>query len=282
MNEIQKLSTKQIAEQALAISQTGILPNPHKQIDFSDKQRLAENQTQLYRPQELADLYAHDREIGTSKINISVTRESTQQATYRLVVEEQKAHVCLLNFASAKNAGGGFLSGAKAQEEDLCRSSGLYLCQLRQPEYYEINRKNKSMLYTDHMIYSPNVPFFRINKENLLDDVFLCSVITAPAPNAGVHLQRCPHDENAITETLIRRTNYVLSLAKQQGHKILVLGAWGCGVFRNDPVQVAKIFDDCLKQEKFAHAFDEIVFAIYDSSKTLKVLTAFENQFKQK
>ncbi|ULJ69707.1 TIGR02452 family protein [Wielerella bovis] len=282
MNEIQKLSTKQIAEQALAISQTGILPNPHKQIDFSDKQRLAENQTQLYRPQELADLYAHDREIGTSKINISVTRESTQQAAYRLVVEEQKAHVCLLNFASAKNAGGGFLSGAKAQEEDLCRSSGLYLCQLRQPEYYEINRKNKSMLYTDHMIYSPNVPFFRINKENLLDDVFLCSVITAPAPNAGVHLQRCPNDENAITETLIRRTNYVLSIAKQQGHKILVLGAWGCGVFRNDPVQVAKVFDDCLKQDKFANAFDEIVFAIYDSSKTLKVLTAFENQFKQK
>ncbi|UYZ82230.1 TIGR02452 family protein [Moraxella bovis] len=174
-----------------------------------------------------------------------------------------------------------FLSGAKAQEEDLCRSSGLYLCQLTQPDYYEINRKHKSMLYTDHIIYSPAVPFFRVNKETLLDDIFTCSVITAPAPNAGVHLQRCPNDTKSIEETLIRRANYVLSVAKHQGHKIVVLGAWGCGVFKNDPVQVAKIFNDCLKQEKFKNFFDEIVFAIHDSSKTLKVLTAFESEFKQ-
>lgn len=61
----------------------------------------------------------------------------------------------------------------------------------------------------------------------------------------------------------------------------MVLGAWGCGVFKNDPVQVAKVFNDCLKQEKFKNFFDEIVFAVYDTSKTLKVLTAFENEFKQ-
>lgn len=273
------MDTKQIAQQALQISQTGKLPTDKGEIDFLDKQTVAQNNTVLYRPDELAQLYANDNKLGNGHLKLSVTHESSQQAIYRLIVKEQKSGVCLLNFASAKNAGGGFLSGAKAQEEDLCRSSGLYLCQLTQPDYYEINRKQKSMLYTDHIIYSPNVPFFRVNKEVLLDDVFLCSVITAPAPNAGVHLQRCPDDTKSIEETLIRRANYVLTVAKEQGHKIVVLGAWGCGVFKNDPVQVAKIFNDCLKQEKFKNFFDEIVFAIYDTSKTLKVLTAFENEF---
>lgn len=273
------MKVKQIAQQALQISQTAKLPTNKGEIDFTDKQKFAEQNTQLYRPNELAELYENDKETGNHQLTISVTHESTQQAIYRLIVKEQKANVCLLNFASAKNAGGGFLSGAKAQEEDLCRSSGLYLCQLTQPEYYEINRKQKSMLYTDHIIYSPNVPFFRVGNETLLNNVFLASVITAPAPNAGMHLQRCSDDTKGIEETLIRRTNYVLSVAKHQGHKILVLGAWGCGVFKNDPVQVAEIFAKCLAQEKFASFFEEIVFAIYDNSKTLKTLTAFQNQF---
>lgn len=214
-----------------------------------------------------------------SQLNIQVTDESTQQAAYRLVVKQQKTDVVLLNFASAKNAGGGFLSGAKAQEEDLCRSSGLYLCQLTELDYYSMNRQEKSMLYTDHIIYSPNVPFFRINKETLLNDIFTASVITAPAPNAGVHLQRYPHDQQAITDTLERRANYVLTVAKDQNHKTLVLGAWGCGVFRNDPTQVAQIFERCLYQPKFAHFFNEVVFAIYDKSKTQAVLKAFQQTF---
>lgn len=273
------MNTKQIAKEALHISQTGKLPTNKGDIDFTDKQKFAKLNTVLYRPDELAQLFASDNQIGNNNLTISVTHESSQQAIYRLIVKEQKTKVCVLNFASAKNAGGGFLSGAKAQEEDLCRSSGLYLCQLTQPEYYDINKKYKSMLYTDHIIYSPDVPFFRVNQEMLLDDVFCCSVITAPAPNAGVHLQRCPDDKKGIEDTLIRRANYVLSVAKEQGHKILVLGAWGCGVFKNDPMQVARIFRQCLAQDKFAHCFDDIVFAIYDNSADKRILRAFEQVF---
>ena len=141
----------------------------------------------------------------------------------------------LLNFASAKNAGGGFLNGAKAQEEDLCRSSGLYLCQLEQPDYYAANRAEKSMLYTDHIIYSPRVPCFRVSGDGLLNACFYPSVITAPAPNAGVFLQREPHGAAALAAALQRRADYVLAVAKHQAQKNLVLGAWGCGVFRNPP-----------------------------------------------
>ena len=67
----------------------------------------------------------------------------------------------MLNFASARNPGGGFLRGAKAQEEDLCRCSGLYETLLECPTYYSVNRHQKSMMYTDHIIYSPKVVFFR-------------------------------------------------------------------------------------------------------------------------
>ena len=159
------MNAKTLAQQALRISQTGKLPLPDGGcLDFSAEQQAAQRHTVLYRPSELAHWRETLRQPETERnhraTQISVTPESTQQAAYRLMVKEGLGDVVLLNFASAKNAGGGFLNGAKAQEEDLCRSSGLYLCQLEQPDYYAANRAEKSMLYTDHIIYSPRVPFF--------------------------------------------------------------------------------------------------------------------------
>ena len=196
------------------------------------------------------------------------------------MVKEGVGDVVLLNFASAKNAGGGFLNGAKAQEEDLCRSSGLYLCQLEQPDYYTANRAEKSMLYTDHIIYSPRVPFFRVSGDGLLGACFYPSVITAPAPNAGVFLQREPHGAAALAQTLQRRADYVLAVAKDQAQKNLVLGAWGCGVFRNPPEQVAAAFAQSLRQPEFADCFERIVFAVYDRSPGKAVFKAFAAQFQ--
>lgn len=49
----------------------------------------------------------------------------------------------------------------------------------------EVNRATESLLYTDHIIYSPRVPFFRVRNRELIEDPFSSSVITAPAPNAG-------------------------------------------------------------------------------------------------
>ena len=278
------MSLKGIAKQTLEISQTGQLPcSDGSFIDFSIEQRDAEAHTELFRPDELQTLLDQDSNASISEStnppNIEVTTESTQQATYRLVVDENIDDVVLLNFASARNAGGGFINGAKAQEEDLCRCSGLYLCQLTQPDYYETNRKQSSLLYTDHLIYSPNVPFFRLNIRELLPNYFLASVITAPAPNAGQHLRRQPNDWVRIEQTLRQRAGYVLAVAKARGHKTLILGAWGCGVFRNDPKMVAQVFSDWLAQPQFANAFDRVVFAIYDRSKEQKTYQAFASQF---
>ena len=283
------MNNKTLARQALSISQTGKLPLPDGGfLDFSAAQQAAQRGTVLYRPDELARWRetlrqpenGFRRSPNRRAAQIEVTPESTQQAANRLLVKEGLGDVVLLNFASAKNAGGGFLNGAKAQEEDLCRSSGLYLCQLEQPDYYAANRAEKSMLYTDHIIYSPRVPFFRVSGDGLLNECFYPSVITAPAPNAGVFLQREPHGAAALAQTLQRRADYVLAVAKDQAQKNLVLGAWGCGVFRNPPEQVAAAFAQSLRQPEFANCFERIVFAVYDRSPGKAVFKAFAAQFQ--
>ena len=136
------------------------------------------------------------------------------------------------------------------------------------------------MLYTDHIIYSPRVPFFRVSGDGLLNECFYPSVITAPAPNAGVFLQREPNGAAALAAALQRRADYVLAVAKDQAQKNLVLGAWGCGVFRNPPEQVAAAFAQSLRQPEFADCFERIVFAIYDRSPGKAVFKAFAAQFQ--
>jgi uncharacterized protein (TIGR02452 family) len=113
-----------------------------------------------------------------------------------------------------------------------------------------------------------------------LEEPIFASVITAPAPNAGAVAQNEPRNLPQVEPTLRRRGTLVLQTA--QAHKVdkFVLGAWGCGVFRNDPALVARIFSELLsKQGPFAGAFAEIVFAVYDRSKTKATYSAFVDAF---
>jgi uncharacterized protein (TIGR02452 family) len=209
---------------------------------------------------------------------IEVTGETTAQAAARLIVRENCPNVAALNFASARNPGGGFINGARAQEEDLCRCSALYACLIAQGAYYEANRRCSSCLYTDHIIYSPQVPFFRNEEFQLLERPILVSIITAPAPNAGVVLKHDPPAARQIHETLERRAAFVLSVAAAQAQKTLVLGAWGCGAFRNQPAEVADIFARHLQSPDFVSSFERIVFAIYDRSSSGKTRQAFSER----
>jgi uncharacterized protein (TIGR02452 family) len=276
------MSLTDIAKETLQILETGkFVSTTGDVISFSIEQQLAEKNTKLYRPQEVADLL--DRKIPSdrpSSLVIEVTEETTQVAAHRLVMSEGCRDLVLLNFASARNPGGGFINGAKAQEEDLARCSGLYPCLLTQPEYYEVNRGRDSLLYADYLIYSPQVPWFRVRSRELLDRYFLASVITAPAPNAGQVLRRHPDAMPEIDLALRQRAGYVLAVARDNGHRSLLLGAWGCGVFRNDPQMVADAFGCWLESPHFHGAFDRVVFGIYDSSKTKDTLTAFQDRFR--
>ncbi len=134
-------------------------------------------------------------------------------------------------------------------------------------------------MYTDHMIYSLDVPWFRTRSRNLLDHVFLASVISAPAPNAGEVLRRDRSAGPKIESCLRRRCGMVLAVAHDQGHRNVLLGAWGCGVFRNDPAVVADAFGTWLESEAFAGTFDRVVFAILTGSRNRSTREAFERRF---
>jgi len=82
-----------------------------------------------------------------------------------------------------------------------------------------------------------------------------------------------------IEAALRRRAGLVLAVAADNGHRTVLLGAWGCGVFRNDPALVADAFGKWLESDKFAGAFDRAVFAIYDRSKDRATLSAFKQRF---
>jgi uncharacterized protein (TIGR02452 family) len=212
---------------------------------------------------------------GPHQTAITVRNESTLAAARRLAGEGKRP--AALNFASAKHPGGGWLSGARAQEETLARASGLAACIAGHPMYAR-NAALRDALYLDDAIYSPDVPVFRDDEGAPLPEPYLCAFITAPAVNAGVVLERDRSRRAEVRATMAHRVNRVLAIAALHEHTALVLGAWGCGVFRNDPAQVAGLFAEGLAGP-FRGAFAEVVFAVLDSSPERRFIGPFEQAF---
>ncbi|WNG43536.1 TIGR02452 family protein [Archangium minus] len=270
------MSLTGVAKETVRIVEQGEYVTPSgRTVSLREEVAQAARGTVLYRPGDFEALASTPSGGGAPRIE--VTPEKTGAASRRLIEAEGVARVLALNFASAKNPGGGFLGGAKAQEEDLARCSALYNCLLTQPDYYTLNREEPSMLYTDHLIYSPDVPFFRDEQLELLERPFRVSIITAPAPNAGEALKRDPGSRPRIREVLEARALNVLRVAAHHGHRTLVLGAWGCGVFRNDPREVAEAFARGLAA--LPGAFERVVFAVYERNGEGPNLRAFREHF---
>jgi uncharacterized protein (TIGR02452 family) len=230
------VSLKGAAKQVLELLERGHYAAPSgAEVSIAEAQAEAVGGTCIYTPAELEVLVEQLK--GPFSGALEVSAETTQVAAQALAGET----TAVLNFASARNPGGGFLGGAKAQEEDLCRCSGLYPTLLTQPVYYDVNRKQRSLLYTDHAIYSPGVPFFRIRGTGeLLETPFRVGVITMPAPNTGPYLEREPEGHAALEAAFLRRWRCVIAIACEREVKTLVLGAWGCGAFRGDPEMAAR------------------------------------------
>ncbi|MFI6697745.1 TIGR02452 family protein [Streptomyces sp. NPDC050509] len=207
---------------------------------------------------------------------VEVTGESSLDAARRLTAADPGAPVAVLNFASARNPGGGYLNGAQAQEEALCRASALHTTLRAAPEFYAHHRADRDPFYTDRVIHSPGVPVFRDDRGRLLDTPYQVGFLTSPAPNAGVIARRAPEDVHRVPAALAARAERVLETAVAGGYRRLVLGAWGCGVFRNDPAAVAEAFRALLTGAgRFAGAFDETVFAVLDRTREATTLGAF-------
>ncbi|OWZ84788.1 TIGR02452 family protein [Natranaerobius trueperi] len=249
------------------IDQGGYYNNNNSWVDIKEFIQRSIANTELFSPHKLQSI--EKKIIEQNLIHkeddfypIEVTTEDTLAAANRLYVNGYNP-VCL-NFASAINPGGGFLNGNSAQEESLCRVSSLYSSINSKKEFYVANKAFSSALYTDYMIYSPEVPVFRDINDTLLDKPFYTSFITAPAVNAKIVTTQEPENINLIEIIMRSRISKIISLASFLGHDSIVLGAFGCGVFENDVNDVARYFEENLKNK--AILFNKIVFAILGDS----------------
>ncbi len=264
------------ATEVLEVLERGAYSAGGESADVSAMQRAAESGTVLHEPEELGGLRAGDGRSGAGAAKatdateaaaglpaITVTDETTQDAAYRL--HDRGSPPVVLNFAAGRNPGGGFLRGSRAQEEDLCRCSGLFPALLRARGYYEANRADRTARHTDHVIHSPAVPFLRRRGRDPFEaPPRPVSVITSAAPVATVLHERGTYDETEVRAIFRRRWANVLAVAARHGHRVLVLGAWGCGAFGNDAGLVAREAQAAIDASPHAGGFDELVFAIPD------------------
>ncbi|MEV4630049.1 TIGR02452 family protein [Micromonospora sp. NPDC049523] len=268
---------REIGRQTVEIAESGHYTSPAgTRISIADAVGAAVAGTRHYLPDTPLPEPAPRERVDRSTVDgqppaglaVTVTRESSLVAAARL-----GSDVACLVFASAKNPGGGFLGGAKAQEEDIARASALYPCLRSAPEFYEFHREQQDLRYSDRVIYSPGVPVFRDERGDLLDRPYRIAFLTSAAPNLGAIRRNQPADAAGVPAVLGRRAERVLRIAAAHGHRRLVLGAWGCGVFRNDPGTVARAFVEALR---VVDGFDEVVFAIYDKLPGTPVHAAFD------
>ena len=249
------MSLKQHAKEVLDVIDRGVYSANGVDVSIEAHVQSAIEGSCLYTPEQLAMLRS---QLPTGENpNIEVVNGTTQ------IIAQSMAGagpLVLLNFASARNPGGGFLNGAKAQEEDLCRCSALYPTLVQHQQYYDSNRNQSSLLYTDHAIFSPAVPFFKTRGTgDYLAEPFLSSVITAPAPNTRPYL-KTSGDAGLLEQCFQRRWKNILAIACNVGIRNVLLGAWGCGAFGGDPAVASKTAKNALAE--FGPAFDQVVFAI--------------------
>lgn len=272
-----------ITLRAIAQENERIIADGHYQhptvgrVDITEAVRAAADGTLAYQLDEVTALLTQPAD-GGRPTTFEVTGESSIPAALRC--HQDGGVVGVLDFASARNAGGGYVNGAKAQEEDLCRCSALHTCLLRAPEFYAAHQASADLRYSHRVISAPGVPVFRDERYQLLPEPRPVTFIVAAAPNTAQLAQRAPELLPEVPALLAERAERVLAVAVRSSVDDLVLGAWGCGVFGNSPADVAGAFATHLGPGgRFATAFDRVVFAVYDRTPDRATLAAFEAVF---
>lgn len=165
---------------------------------------------------------------------------------------------CILNFANAKHAGGGVLRGSIAQEEDICRNTLLYLELSKYDNYYNTGVfKGVDNYYTNFLIFSSNVPTVNDNFELVNKNAY----ITSAAPNFNFNIDT-NFDLNRYELIMRNRIKNVFNIAFLNQYRNIVVGSFGCGVFKNDPKLVSQYFKDVI--DLYGGYFDKITFVIPD------------------
>jgi len=194
--------------------------------------------------------------------------------------------ICVMNFANgtSKCVGGGYRSGASAQEEDLCRRiPNLFpsLVRAQQDGFYPFGPSTYGSpdgpgRYSN-VLFTPDLSLARLGERDDfrpldVSQQIQLSVVSAAAPNVGFA------SEVVVLELMLEtvRSVFLAPQGLQPSARVLVLGAWGCGAFGGDARNVARLFAGALADEGLGSFYDEVHFAIPPGrnaeafSKTLK------------
>jgi len=252
----------------------------------------SQDNTKLYRAGMVLELLMKPRYERTE---VEVTAWRSFEAAMREKRKNPDCRVAVLNFASATNPGGGVTRGSSAQEEALCRCSTLYPClntKWLKDHFYDFHRKKHDTRYTDSCIYTPDIMIIKSDTdvpERLPKDQWTAvDVLSCAAPN----LREVPYNAmnpgsgepvKVTKEELLKlhksRGIQILSTAAENGVDILILGAFGCGAFKNDPAVVAKAYKEILP--RFSGFFRKVHFAVYCPPKDMTNYLVFSEVLNQ-
>lgn len=295
-----KEGNKQILDEALGIieKKSYFVNDEQVLLKLSDEQM---KQVEVYLPERImeiqatVDKIAENSKTGKCKITcddfdtFTMARKMSRQ--YGLTGESNDKKCLVLNFANPTHPGGGVRNGAKAQEEDLCRCSTLLpsLESEKAREYYEYNYANKRITKegndygTSALMLTPNVEIFRNRRGELLDATTVVAVVTSAAPIMHKNWLEDSYAKE-YCNIIYKRISAILTCAAHYGYRHLVLGAWGCGAFHNDPDVVAPMFARVLREFTYAgkktdDLFERISFAVPYSERNPDNYLAFEEVF---
>jgi len=187
----------------------------------------------------------------------------SKERTYEAAEKYKGKKICCLDFANNVYIGGDPWT-AGAQEESMCRTSTLYPClYAKKKEFYEkhktaYRKKKMDDMGNDDLIYVPDVVVFKtdesIPKLKREDSWFKTDVIVSAAPQLSFNFNETEYRK--IMESRIKR---ILDVAAKETVEVLILGAFGCGAFRNPPEIVADIFASMIRN----YSFEIVEFAVF-------------------
>ena len=254
---------------------------------FKDTERLIKTNSKL---QNLVRSSIEKQELILENDNVSVGSLEKYESDAKVIVSKKRSFEAALayrnmkiavhNFASASNPGGGVVHGANAQEECLCRCSGLYFIlntQIMRKGFYEPHKRAHNPIHNDDIIYTPEVTVFKSDTASptLLaeKDWYDVDVITCAAPNLrenpsnkynqGDGNKRVKLSDKELLQIHEKRLKRILDVAVSKGDEVIILGAFGCGAFMNKTEIVALAAKNVVKE--YLKAFKVVEFAVYCS-----------------
>lgn len=222
------------------------------------------------------DDYPQYDSFKTKDTVVTVSMDRSYQAAIKIHKENPNARIAVMNFANAFHAGGGVTMGSSAQEECLCRTSTLYPLLYRRTlrdSFYKHHKDLNTPKASDSLIYTEGVIICKTDedlpKRMPKEDWVTVDVITIAAPDlrekSNIHAPLVNGGTYMTKAELfgyhVKRAIHMLTCAAAKGADILVLGAFGCGAFQNDPEVVARAYKVALQE--FPKVFQQIEFAVY-------------------